>query len=559
MGATRQPALRAYLEDNEIIVDSFAGGGGASIPLDPDIAINHDPEAIAMHAANHPRTKHYIEDVWEVDPVEACAGRPVGLAWFSPTCTFFSKSRGGPLSEEAIKIRALPHVVIRWAAAVGPRIICFENVEEIAKWGPLHKQHTCGCSKEYALAHGRRNKKTKKLVPVCKKACAYLTPIKAREGQCWRTFVRQLERLGYKVEWRLLRASDYGAPTSRRRLFLVARRDGLPVVWPEPTHGPGRDRPHRGAHEIIDWSIVPASIFDRDKPLVEKTLARLARGVWEFVVQSAKPFILPLNHGGVGRDDRRVHDIDQPMPTITAGCRGSHALAVPYLIHRSNGERKNKDGSMQRPRIYDVQRPLGTVVAEGEKHAVCAAFLAKHFSHRETGGWGGGQSLDRPTGAVTTRDHHALVAANLVKFYGTSSANDVSEPLGAVTAGGWKHALQVTELADEWPPLEGERLRRARAVAALLRRFGYPVGDLVYVPVGSERYVVADLCMRMLVARELYNAQDFPSDYIIDPVYKGKRLTKTAQVRMCGNAVPPTMSRVLATAQLSANVLPVAA
>ena len=589
----RPPTIRAYLGDDEIVVDNFAGGGGASLPLDPDIAINHDPEAIAMHAANHPRTKHYIEDVWEVDPVEACAGRPVGLAWFSPTCTFFSKSRGGPLSEEAIKIRALPHVVIRWAAAVAPRIICFENVEEIAKWGPLHKQHTCGCSKEYALAHGRRNKKTKKLVPVCKKACAYLTPIKAREGQCWRTFVRQLERLGYKVEWRLLRASDYGAPTSRRRLFLVARRDGLPVVWPEPTHGPGRDRPHRGAHEIIDWSIVPTSIFDRDKPLVEKTLARLARGVWEFVVQSAKPFILPLNHGGVGRDDRRVHDIDEPMPTITAGCRGSHALAVPYLIHRSNGERKNKDGTMQLPRIYDVAKPIGTIVAEGEKHAVCAAFLAKHFSDRPTGGWGGGQPLDKPAGAVTTRDHHALVAANLVKFYGTSSAKDVAEPLDAVTAGGWKHALQTAhlmryngegdaarlsvedplgtvttkdryalvseKLATDWPPLEGERLRRARAVAALLRRFGYPVGDLVYVPVGGERYVVADLCMRMLVARELFNAQDFPPDYIIDPVYKGKPLTKTSQVRMCGNAVPPTMSRVIATAQLSARALPAAA
>ncbi len=592
----RQPSTRIFLDDEEIIVDNFAGGGGASLGKtwatgrSPDIAINHDPEAIAMHRANHPTTKHYIEDVWQVDPEEACAGRPVGLAWFSPTCTHFSKSKGTALDASSIKIRGLAWVAVRWAAAVAPRIICLENVEEFEDWGPLQRQHDAGCpgvacAKDCKFGTKKRGKRVSRHAPgcpgrACAKSCQIHKPIKSRKGELFRAFVSRLRKLGYVVEWKLLRACDYGVPTSRRRLFLVARRDGRPIAWPEPTHGPGRALPHRGAHEIIDWSIPCPSIFDRDKDLVEKTLARLARGVWEFVVQTAKPFILPLNHGGVGRDDRRVHDINNPMPTITAGSRGAHALAVPYLIHRSNGERVG-----QAPRIYDPTKPIGTIVAQGQKHAVCAAFLAKHFTDRPTGGWAGGQPLDKPTGTVTTRDHHSLVAANLIKYYGTSSAKDVTDPLDTITADGWKHALQTAYLAryngegdtarlgvenplgtvttkdryalvserlqSDWPPLEGAQLERARAVAALLRRFGYPVGDLVYVNVNGERYVVADLCMRMLVARELFRANGFPDDYIIDPEFDGRPLTKTAQVKMCGNSVPPRMSEVLAAAQLS--------
>lgn len=513
----RLPVIRSWLTNDALIADSFAGGGGASLGIElalgrsPDVAVNHDPEAIAMHAANHPETKHYTESVWEVDPRKATGGRPVALAWFSPDCKHHSKAKGGKPREQ--KIRGLAWVAVTWAQRVRPRLIIIENVEEFRDWGPLHRT-------------GPRAGQ----------------PIKERKGETYRAFVRKLERLGYTVEDRLLRACDFGAPTTRRRLFLQASLDA--IAWPEPTHGPGRAQPYRTAAECIDWSIPCPSIFARERPLADKTLARIARGIRKYVLEAARPFVVSVNHGGVGRTDLRVHNIDAPMPTITGGQRGGHALvtplmmkaktysgggndakpadeplgtitaskrgefavAVPYLVHRSNGERVG-----QAPRIYDIQRPLGVVVAQGEKFALCAAFLAKHYSDRPTGGWPGGASLEAPFSAVTVRDHHSLVACFLARYNGTSTGQPVTQPLTTI------------DTRD---------------------RFG-----LVTVTIDGEEYAVVDIGMRMLTPRELFRAQGFPDGYRIDPPGpNGKPLTKTAQIRMCGNSVSPVMPLALLTA-----------
>jgi DNA (cytosine-5)-methyltransferase 1 len=522
-GAVKAPAIRAFLGD-VIIADNFAGGGGAStgiasaIGRAPDIAINHDPEAIAMHRANHPETTHYLESVWDIDPVKACGGKRVALAWFSPDCKHHSKAKGGKPREQ--KIRGLAWVAVRWAHAVAPDVIALENVEEFRDWGPLFKR-------------GRNAGK----------------PDPKRKGQTFRAFVRKLERLGYVVEHRLLRACDYGAPTKRRRLFLVARRDGRPIVWPAPTHGPDRAQPYRTAAECIDWSIACPSIFDRERPLADKTMARIARGIRKFVLESAQPFVIPVNHGGVGRRDHRVHAIDEPLPTITAGSRGAHAVAVPYLVHRSNGERPG-----QAPRIYDVEAPLGTVVAQGQKHALCTAFLAKHYGDRPTGGWAGGSAIDQSFDTITTRDHHALVAAHLIKFAGTSeahldaSAHGVDEPTPTITAGGWKLAQVLAFLVRYNGTGDAEATTEPLGTLTTKDRYG-----LVTVTVGGEEYVIVDIGMRMLTPRELYRAQGFPDDYEIAPTGpNGKPLSKTAQIRMCGNSVCPPIAAAVVRAQLEA-------
>ena len=528
--AVRTPAIRVHLDDDEVIADNFAGGGGASSGIEwalgrsPDIAINHDAEAIAMHRANHPSTTHYLESVWQVDPATACAGKRVGLAWFSPDCKHFSKAKG--TTPRSQKIRGLAWSAIRWAQAVRPRVICLENVEEFRDWGPISK--------------------------------ATGLPDKAKKGQTFRAFVRKLERLGYVVEHRLLRAHDFGAPTSRRRFFLIARCDGAAIVWPEPTHGPGRAYPHRTAAECIDWAIPVPSIFDRDRPLADKTMARIARGIQKFVLASAKPFIVPVNHGGAGRNDRRVHSVDEPMRTITSHGRGSHAMVVPYLVHRSNGERPVKvddDGTVhaaQAPRIYDIERPLGTIMAQGQKHALVTAFLAKHNggnndAHGSSGqdvrkpcdtivgknnkavtvahlvrynGKGEAEPVDRALGTLTTRERYGLVSAFLLKYYGTSTGSAASEPVPTIAAGGGKGGVHHA---------------------------------VVTVQIDGEDYVIADIGMRMLSPRELYAAQGFDPEYDIEAsgVRGGKPLTKTAQVKMCGNSVPPPVSAAIVRAVLA--------
>ncbi len=416
---------------HELVVDLFAGGGGASTGIElalgrhVDIAVNHDPEAVSLHQANHPQTRHYVSDVFEVDPRAVCGDQPVGLLWASPDCKHFSKAKGGkPVSK---KIRGLAWVVVKWAKLIRPRVICLENVEEFQTWGPLADD-------------GR--------------------PCPERKGLTFRRWVGQLRALGYAVEWRELRACDYGAPTIRKRLFLVARCDGAPIVWPAPTHGPGL-RPHRTAAECIDWSLPCPSIFERERPLAPATLRRIAHGIKRYVIEAARPFIVPVTHQG----DNRVQAIDEPLRTVTSARRGEFALAAPTLVQAGYGEREG-----QAPRALDLHRPLGTCVG-ANKHALVSTFLAKHY--------GGvvGSGLREPLGTVTATDHHSLVAAQLVgvggrtgqgqspayepnrpartitakgdtalvtahlaKLRGTSNSADAAEPLATVSAGGMHHA-----------------------------------------------------------------------------------------------------------------------
>lgn len=460
------PQFTLPLHD-ELVVDNFAGGGGASTGIERaigrpvDIAVNHDPQAVAMHQANHPQTLHLCESVWDVDPREVCAGRRVGLAWFSPDCKHFSKAKGGKPVEK--KIRGLAWVAVRWAATVAPRIIMLENVEEFVTWGPL-------------TADGR--------------------PCPRNKGREFRVFVNALQRLGYAVEWRELRACDYGAPTSRKRLFLVARRDGAPIVWPAPTHGPGR-RPYRTAAECIDWTLPCPSIFERKRPLAEATLRRIARGIRRYVVEAAEPFIVRLGHTGHG-DAGKARSVHDPLSTVTS--KAEHLLVAPTLVQTGYGER-----SGQAPRAPGLDKPLGTIVAGGQKHALVAAFLAKHYGGNETPG----APLAAPMSTITTQDHHALVAAFLVKFYGTGGQlAGCDEPM---------HTLPTKD------------------------RMGL-------VTVAGEQYRIVDIGMRMLQPRELARAQGFGDDYLLEAPHLGRPLPKHAQVRMVGNSVCPPMAEALVRA-----------
>ena len=396
----------------ELIVDNFAGGGGASTGIElatgrsVDIAINHDPAAIAMHRANHPSSKHYCENVWDVDPVEACAGRLVGLAWFSPDCKHFSKAKGGKPVEKAI--RGLAWVAIRWAKLVRPRVIILENVEEFTTWGPLI---------------GNR-------------------PDPTRKGQTFRRFVHALKRYGYRVEWNELRACDYGAPTIRKRFFLIARCDGLPIVWPEPTHGDpstlfvasGILHPWRTAAEIIDWTIPCPSIYDRKKPLCENTIRRIARGLRKFVLEHPQPYIV---------DDH----------------------IAPFLIQ---------------------------------------------YHTEQSGKEVRGQAVDKPLMTADSSNRYGLVTALLIKYYGQGEGQSLREPLHTITA---------------------------------KDRFGLVI-------VRGEPYQIIDIGLRMLTPRELFRAQGFPEDYIIDCDADGKHYPKSAQVARCGNAVPPPFAEALVRANL---------
>lgn len=369
MSGTFDENLACAIAPNELVVDNFAGGGGASTGIEMalgrhvDIAINHSPEAIALHKANHPHTKHYCENVWDVNPREACAGRPVGLAHFSPDCTHFSRAKGGKPRDK--KTRGLAWVALRWAREVRPRVNVLENVEEFLTWGPVDNDGQ---------------------------------PVARLSGRTFKIWLGKLRALGYRVEWRILNAADFGAPTTRKRLFLVARCDGEAIRWPTPTHGRGMASPWRGAHEVIDWSLPTPSIFGRKRPLAEATERRIAEGVRRHVIECAAPFIVPVTHtGGV-----RVHSIEEPLRTVTCASRGEFALVSPTLVQVGYGERPG-----QTPRAPGLEKPLGTVVGSN-KHGLVAALLTKHY--------GGvvGHGLQLPLGTITTQDHHAVTAASLV-------------------------------------------------------------------------------------------------------------------------------------------------
>lgn len=571
--------------DQELVVDLFAGGGGASTGIEQaigrhvDIAVNHDPEAVSLHQANHPQTRHFVSDVFEVDPHAVCGNQPVGLLWASPDCKHFSKAKGGkPRSK---KIRALAWVVIKWAKAVRPRVICLENVEEFQTWGPL-------------LKDGQ--------------------PCPVRKGSTYQRWLAQLRNLGYQVETRELRACDYGAPTIRKRFFLVARCDGLPIAWPEKTHGPGL-KPYRTAAECIDWSIPCPSIFERERPLAEATMRRIAHGIKRYVLDAAKPFIVPVTHS----QGANVHPVSEPLRTVTTATRGELALAVPHvskfrrgsvgsacdeplhtvtaggeqarpgtgnamglvsatLVQTGYGERPG-----QAPRVPGLDKPLGTCV-DGQKHGLVAAFLAKHYGGHETPGI----ACDAPISTVTTQDHHhlvgvhlvdaahgdvsptgvkrwgkghrsaveplptvtagggnsALVTSHLTHFYTSNTRGgegDVTKPIKTVTAGGW-HAAEVRALLLKYYGTDQDpELREPLHTVTTKDRFGL-------VTVQGQDYYIADIGMRMLQPRELYRAQGFPDSYIIDRGADGRPLSKAAQVRMCGNSVCPPLARAIVAA-----------
>lgn len=543
---------------NGLIIDNFAGGGGASTGIEAaigrsvDIAINHDPEAIAMHMANHPETRHYCQDVWEIDPIEATDGKPVALAWFSPDCKHFSKAKGGKPREK--KIRDLAWVVHRWVKALlpfdrHPRVIMLENVEEFRTWGPL-------------LPDGK--------------------PCPVRKGETFAEWVQQLRDFGYDVQWRELKACDYGAPTSRKRLFLIARCDGLPIVWPEPTHGRGAAHPWRTAADIIDWSIPCPSIFTRTRPLKEATCRRIATGIMRYVINAERPFIVPLTHHG---SDSRVYELDQPIPTVTGANRGEMALAVPSIVPVTQknwgGDRAHsgtaplptittaKGGEFalmsptlvttgygeregQQPRVPGLDKPLGAVVAGGGKHALVSAFLAQHNGGPRNKNIAG-HAADKPVSTITGRGtQQQLVTSNLIKLRGgeeshiNASAKSVEEPIETISAEG-THFAEVRAFLIKYYGNErdGHTLFDPLGTVTTKDRFG-----MVTVTIEGTEYAIADIGMRMLTAAELYAAQGFPADYVIDFDWNGKPLTKTAQVRMVGNSVSPPLPTALVRANL---------
>ncbi|MCC0809428.1 DNA methyltransferase [Methylobacterium sp. W2] len=477
-----------------LIIDSFAGGGGASegirraLGRDPDYALNHNPIALAMHRINHPDTHHVEEDVWNVDAVSLCGGRPVGLLWMSPDCKHFSKAKGGKPREKAI--RGLAWVGVRWIKSLPkwqrPRLVCLENVEEFQDWGPL-------------LDDGR--------------------PCPVQRGATFRSFVAAFEAMGYVVEYRELRACDYGAPTIRKRLFLVARRDGRPIAWPVATHGDpkseavrsGQLRPWRTAAEIIDWSLPCPSIFETsaeikakygiraNRPLADATMARIAKGTKRYVLDAAKPFLVRVNHGDSrGRRDR---GLDEPMPTathfegdalvtpfvsyaqqggmnrdaadplhtITASPKDQNTIVAPVIVNVANGgttgrapnvwpacdplrtvtqagthavvapflspRYQEKPGS--EPRVRSVEEPCATIVAGGNVPGhLISGYLVPRYGERP-GQDPRTRSLEEPFPVVVpTGNEGSLAAIHMTRQFGASVGSDVEEPVGTITAGG---------------------------------------------------------------------------------------------------------------------------
>lgn len=456
---------------NELIVDNFAGGGGASQGIyqatgrHVDIAINHDPDAIAMHQMNHPSTKHYCESVWDIDPVKAVNGLPVCLAWFSPDCKHFSKAKGSkPVSKN---IRGLAWVALRWAAKVKPRLIMLENVEEFKTWGPI-------------TSDGK--------------------PCKINKGKTFNSFIAALNKQGYQVEHKELRACEYGAGTIRKRLFLIARRDGKKIHWAAPTHAaPGSElvkslqcKPFETAAQHIDFSIPCPSIFNRKKPLAENTLKRIAKGIQKFVVEAEQPY---------------------------------------FVTEHANGSNQ---------RNMSLNEPLRTVCAQpkGGSFALVTAFLSKYYTGVI------GDKVSNPLPTVTSIDHNALVTSHLIKMRNGCVGQSVNQPMHTITSGG-NHIGEVRAFLLKYygNDKSGASLNDPLHTVRTSDCFGI-------VTVNSVQYQIVDIGMRMLTPRELFNASSFPKDYIIDVDPEGKKVSKAKQVARCGNAVPPVFPEALVRANL---------
>lgn len=506
----------------ELIVDNFAGGGGASTGIElatgysVDIAINHDPEAIKMHKANHPNTEHYCENVWAVDPVKACNGHPVGLAWFSPDCKHFSKAKGGKPKDK--NIRGLAWVALRWAGLIRPRVIMLENVEEFKTWGPLNRRHH---------------------------------PIKSKQCKTFERFVQQLTYLGYKVEFRELVAADYGAPTMRKRFFMIARCDSKPIVWPEPTHAPadseevkkGLLKPYVGAYTQLDFSLPCPSIFDTSeeikekygiravRPLAQKTQDRIFRGVKKFILDNPEPFIIQCNHGG----ERRPNDIREPMPTITG--KHGYGIVEPVLapiIDKAYGGNYQGNGSR-------VDEPIDTITTVDHNRLVVPTLIQYHSETAQ--GEVRGQTIKDPIMTVDGSNRYVLVTSFLSKFYKSGTGQDLREPLHTITTSPGHFGEVRAFLIKYYGQGTGQNLKEPLDTIPTHDRFGL-------VTIEGVDYQIVDIGLRMLEPKELYGCQGFPDDYIIDHDYTGKTYPRSEQVRRCGNAVCPPIPAALVRANL---------
>lgn len=572
-----------------LIVDNFAGGGGASTGIElatgrvVNIAINHDPSAILMHKTNHPYTEHYQESVWDVDPVELCRGQKVGLAWFSPDCKHFSRAKGAALVDR--NIRGLAWIVLKWAGTVKPRVIILENVEEFLTWGPVRK--------------GK--------------------PIKAKSGQTFDKWLSQLKALGYAVEYRTLVAADYGTSTSRKRFFLIARCDGKPIVWPKPTHAPAYDirvkhgtlKPYRTAADIIDWSLPCPSIFDSKQEIMEKhglkavrplannTMRRIARGLDKFVINNSKPFIVPIGYGERDGQAPRIHDIDSPLPTevstgkhyvclpvmaqhkfknaaqdinqplSTITAVGSHELITPTLIqyHSEQNGKEVRACPLDKPLMtadssnrfgltlpyltkyfsgdsgQTANTPLHTITSR-DRENLTACFLSKYFTGVD------GAELDSPLPTVTAIDHNSLCMAHIAEFKGQDKGQAADAPLRTITAGDGEFGVvvaKIVEITDEqklynWP--------KVREMLNTHCNWAIYDDEILLFRIRGDFYFIADIGLRMLCPKELYAAMGFPADYIIDRDYLGNEYKRAAQVARCGNAVCPQLAKALVRANL---------
>ncbi len=578
--------------NGELIVDNFAGGGGASTGIElatgysVDIAINHDPEAIRMHKANHPNTKHYCEDVWQVDPVKACNGHPVGLAWFSPDCKHFSKAKGGKPKDKFI--RGLAWVACRWAGLVRPRAIMLENVEEFKTWGPLNRGHH---------------------------------PIKAKQGKTFEKFVSQLTELGYEVQFRELVAADYGAPTMRKRFFLIARCDGKPIVWPEPTHGPadseevkaGLLKPYVGAYTQLDFSLPCPSIFDTSeeikekygiravRPLAPKTMERIARGLKKFVLDNAEPFIVQVNHSGAKSDycksaneplntvtgkhgfgivepymvqigqtgftADRSKDVREPLTTIVS--KNEHCLIEPKLAPYMGTNTTNHSGGNCKDPIHTIttgnqqclisptliqyhsetaqgevrgqtiEDPIMTVDSSN-RYGLVTSFIQKYYGGNYQGN---GSNIKEPLHTITTLERNAMCAVNLIQMNNHCDGRDIREPIPTITAGDGHFGEVRAFLVKYYGQGTGQDIKEPLDTVTSRDRFGL-------VTIEGVDYQIVDIGLRMLEPRELYGCQGFPDDYIIDHDYTGKTYPRSEQVRRCGNAVCPPIPAALVRANL---------
>lgn len=568
---------------DEIIVDNFAGGGGASTGIElatgrpVTIAINHDPDAILMHKTNHPYTEHYQESVWDIDPVEVCRGRKVGLAWFSPDCKHFSKAKGGKPVDK--NIRGLAWIVLKWAGTVRPRVIILENVEEFQTWGPVRK--------------GK--------------------PVKSHQGETFHRWKSQLKALGYEIEHRELKACDYGAPTIRKRFFLIARCDGKPIVWPKPTHGPkdspevksAKLKPYKTAADCIDFDLPCPSIFNRKKRLANNTLKRIAKGLDKFVIKEHNPYLISnkapyimcnntnnvgkgisspiptittgnrnylispylsqLNHSG---ENMRGQSTAQTMPTITA--KHGFAYIAPSLIQYHSetakgevrGQKINNpiftvDGSnrygLQIPylsKFYggvvgaDIKRPVPTVTAI-DHNALTAPFLIKYYSGADQS-----FSCNSPLHTITTKDRMSVCTNYLTILRNNMDCRSVQEPLNTITTSG-AHFADTKVYVKKYS--HGCNLGYWNKVREMLNTYtdwNLADDEVLIFNINGVEYFIYDIGLRMLQPKELYRAQGFPNDYIIDHDYTGKEYPKTKQVARCGNAVPPAFAKALVQANL---------